>query len=441
MRTIIGLRREDKNIWERRVAISPKHAQILQQQYPLQFCVQPFRRRAFSDEEYKQAGVHSCEDLSCCQIIMGIKEIPPPLILPEKVYIFFSHTIKGQAYNMPMLQKIIDNRCTLIDYECIKDAQGRRLVFFGGFAGMAGMVETLHALGRRLQLRGYQTPFSHIQPAHHYHDVAEVKAHLRQIGAELQQRGLPEAIRPLVFGFSGYGHVSKGAQEMFDLLPHKMVDPQELPSLANRSDALLFKVQFAEQHMVEPIDPSQPFDKWDYFQHPQKYRGIFERYLPYLHVLVNGIYWDERYPRLLTKAYLHQRFSFGPPLSLLVVGDISCDIHGAIECTEKVTTPDHPIFSYHPLTGKVIDGYDDEGLWIMAIDNLPAELPRDASEFFSESVYRFIPVIAAADWRKPFNKIDLPAEIKNAIIVHNGRLTPNFSYLDKYLPNQQGAKV
>ncbi|MBN2357187.1 hypothetical protein JXO59_13815 [candidate division KSB1 bacterium] len=436
MNASVGLRREDKNIWERRVAITPQHAEILQGQHNIRICVQPFPGRAFSDQEYLQVGVQACEDLSPCRIIMGIKEIPQHLILSEKIYLFFSHTIKGQPYNMPMLQKIIDLKCTLIDYECIADERSRRLVFFGGFAGMAGMVETLRALGLRLKHQGFLTPLTRIKPAYEYHDLADIRSHLREIGTDLLAQGLPEAIRPLVFGFSGYGHVSRGAQEIFGLLPHTAIQPEDLESLSIRSDALLYKVQFEEKHMVEPIDSSILFDKMDYFRHPQKYRGIFENYLPYLHVLVNGIYWDERYPRLVTKEFLRDRSVSGQPLKLQLIGDVSCDINGSIECTEKVTTPDQPVFAYHPVTGAVSDGHTGDGILVMAIDNLPAELPRDASHFFSDSLWHLIPAVARAEWQKPFSEIELPAEIKKAVIVHNGRLTPDYTYLSQYLPKR-----
>ena len=434
MKAILGLRREDKNIWERRVAITPDHVRLLQQQNDLTFYVQPFDRRAFRDQEFADAGAALREDLSPCKIIFGIKEIPVNLLLPGKIYLFFSHTIKGQSYNMPMLQKIIDLKSTLIDYECIKDSHGRRSVFFGTFAGMAGMVETFRALGLRLKRRGYPTPFANLRPAYEYHDVAEAKAHLGHIGEDLKKQGLPAAYKPLVFGFSGYGHVSKGAQEMFDLMPHQQVEPDELVSLPKNQQALLYKVVFEEKHMVEPVDPSIPFDKQDYFSHPQKYQGIFERYLPHLHVLANGIYWDKRYPRLVSKDFLKNRFTSDQRLKLEIIGDISCDINGSIECTEKTSTPDMPVYAYHPVTGQIIDGYDGDGLLIMAVDNLPAELPRDASEFFSKSLWTFIPDIARADWQKPLDEMAIADEIKKAVIVHNGRLTADYAYLSNYLP-------
>lgn len=433
MKIKIGIRREDKNIWERRSAIIPEHIPRLTAHTPLEICCQPFPRRAFSDREYERAGALIEEDLSPCAIIFGIKEIPAPLLLPGKTYLFFSHTIKGQKYNMPMLQRLLELGCTLIDYELIKDANGRRLVFFGRFAGVAGMVDTLHTLGLRLRHKGYETPFTEIRMAYDYKDMAEAKAEVKRIGHKIAAEGLPRPIRPLVIGFSGYGHVSKGAQEVFDLLPHQEVEPQELSGLVPHRDGIVHKVVFAERDMVKPVEPDSVFELQDYFEHPSRYRSQFEEYIPFLSALVNGIYWDERYPRLLTKSYLRERWSAAQPPKLQVVGDISCDINGSIECTEKATAPDQPMFVYDPPSDSIRDGYEGEGLVIMAVDNLPAEVPRDASQAFSESLLPFIPAICQADYSRTYAQLALPPEIKNSIICHQGMLTPAYAYLDEHL--------
>jgi saccharopine dehydrogenase (NAD+, L-lysine forming) len=434
MTTVVGIRREDKNIWERRAAITPEQMARLKQQLPIECICQPFPTRAFSDHEYEQAGARIHEDLSSASVIFGIKEIPVELLLPNKTYLFFSHTIKGQKYNMGMLQRLLELKDTLIDYELIKDAQGRRLVFFGRYAGMAGMVDTLHALGLRLRHQGHETPLTRIKMAYNYKDMNEAKAEVGKVGLEIAASGLPEPIRPMVVGFSGYGHVSKGAQEVFDLLPHQDVEPQELSGLTPRRDGILHKVVFAERDMVKPVEPTKSFELSDYFNHPEGYQSQFEEHLPYLSALVNGIYWDARYPRLLTKSYLKKRWSEGKPLKLQVVGDISCDINGSIECTEKATASDQPIFIYDPKSDSIMDGHEGDGLVIMAVDNLPAEIPRDASQGFSQSLLPFVPAIIQADYSQPYAKLALPPEIKNAIICHQGALAPAFSYLEQHLP-------
>jgi alpha-aminoadipic semialdehyde synthase len=181
------------------------------------------------------------------------------------------------------------------------------------------------------------------------------------------------------------------------------------------------------------VAPGAVFELTDYFNHPEKYRSQFERHLPHLSVLVNGIYWDQRYPRLVTKTYLKRRWSENNPLRLQVIGDISCDIHGSIECTEKATASDQPCFTYHPLSGAVVDGIDGEGIVLMAVDNLPAEIPRDSSEAFGQTLAPFIPALAQAELRRPFAQLALPPEIKNAIICHQGELVPDYAYLQQHL--------
>ncbi len=429
----IGIRREDKNVWERRVPLIPKHVGLLKNQYGIQTLLQPFKTRVFSDQEYVSVGAQINEDLSSCSFVLAVKEIPVDYLTPHTTYLFFSHTIKGQAYNMPMLQKLLDLKCTLIDYECIKDHSGKRLVFFGDFAGLAGMIDTFHILGQRLQSLGITTPFLKIRPTHEYRDLDDAKAHIRSIARDVAENDLPAGLLPMVFGFAGYGHVSNGAQEVLDLLPTKEIAPDQLLTLRDANPRQLFKVVFKEKDMVEPADGSSTFDLIDYYSHPEKYRSRFEQYVPFLSVLINGIYWDSRYPRLVTKEYLRSNSGKGRSLKLQVIGDISCDLHGAIECTEKTTTPDQPAFVYNPATDGIVDGFAGEGVAVIAVDNLPAELPRDASIAFSEALWKFVPKILAADFSAPFESCNLPEEIKRAVIVYKGELTPKYEYLKQYL--------
>ena len=429
----IGIRREDKNIWERRVPLSPKHVGLLNKQYGIQTLLQPFNARAFSDQEYVSVGAQINEDLSPCQVVLAVKEIPINYFSPNTTFLFFSHTIKGQAHNVPMLQKLLDLKCTLIDYECIRDNSGKRLVFFGDFAGLAGMIDTLHIFGQRLRWLGMTTPFLKIRHAHEYRDLEDAKAHIRTVAAEIEEKGIPSSLLPLVFGFTGYGHVSNGAQKVLDLLPTKEIAPEQLLTLRNANPRQLFKVVFKEKDMVEPADGSSPFDLIDYYSHPEKYRSRFGQYIPFLSVLINGIYWDKRYPRLVTKEYLRFVSKKKGSSKLQVIADISCDIHGSIECTEKVTEPGHPAFVYNPATDRIVDGFAGEGVAVIAVDNLPAELPRDASIAFSEALWRFVPQILAADFSLPFEPCQLPEEIKKAVIVYKGELTPRYEYLKQYL--------
>jgi alpha-aminoadipic semialdehyde synthase len=198
---------------------------------------------------------------------------------------------------------------------------------------------------------------------------------------------------------------------------------------------------FKEEHTVEPISledrPStgsgQRFELQDYYDHPEKYHGTFHKYLPHLTVLVNCVYWEEKYPRLVTKANLKQLYSGKEPPRLRVIGDISCDIEGAIEGTVKSTEPGEPVFVYDPFEDRAIDRVAGRGPVIMAVDILPSELPRDASTYFSGVLMDYIPAIAQADYSVPFEKLELPPEIKRALIVHQGELTPNYRYLEEYV--------
>jgi len=435
MVAMIGVRREDKSEWERRVPLTPQDAAALQEQ-GIQIIVQESATRAFTDQEFLEAGISVQEELSACPVILGIKEIPANAFEADKTYVFFAHVIKGQEYNMPMLGKIMQMRCTLIDYERVVDEQNRRLIFFGWHAGVAGMINTLWSLGQRLAWQGIENPFSDLRQTHAYHDLAEAKAALHQTRARIETEGLPDPIKPLIVGIAGYGNVARGVQEILDLLPVIEIEPQEVAAVAASTDHSrhhIYKAVFKEWHMVEPREPGAAFELQDYYTHPEKYKGIFEQYLPHLTVLVNAIFWTERYPRLVTKAYLEQLFKSRPALRLRVIGDISCDVEGAIECTVKATEPGDPIYVYNPLDRTVRDGCQGEGIVIMAVDILPSELPREASVDFSRVLTPFIPSLAHCDFSAPLEACDLPPELKRAVIVHRGRLTPNYQYIQDFV--------
>ncbi|MFZ2487896.1 MAG: bifunctional lysine ketoglutarate reductase /saccharopine dehydrogenase family protein [Anaerolineae bacterium] len=434
MSSQIGVRREDKSLWERRTPITPAAAQALLQQHQVQTVVQPAPQRAFSATEFEAAGAAMQEDLAACPIVFGIKEIPADTFLPGQAYMFFAHVIKGQAYNMPMLQRLLDLGCTLIDYEKVTDDTGRRLIFFGWHAGVAGMLETLRALGQRLAGQGIANPFAALRRAYDYHDIAEAKEAVQAVADTIRRDGLPPALTPLVIGVAGYGNVARGAWEILDLLPVQRIAPEELAGLAaqNCSNQVIYASTFREEHMAAPLQAGSAFDLQEYYAHPERYTAAFAPYLPHLSVLVNAIYWEPRYPRLVTKAYLRAAWQAGVP-KLRVIGDISCDIDGAIECTVKSTEPGEPDFVYHPITGAAQDGVEGEGVLVMAVDILPAELPRDASDYFAGVLLPYVPALAAADYSVSFDDLALPPEIKRAVIVHRGALTPSYAYLQHYL--------
>jgi alpha-aminoadipic semialdehyde synthase len=344
--------------------------------------------------------------------------------------------IKGQKANMPMLKELLRKKCQLIDYERVTDDQGRRLIFFGHYAGLAGMIDTLWALGQRLNSEGIENPFSGIHPAHRYPDLADAKRKISAVGDDIKRGGLPDGLAPLVVGFAGYGNVSQGAQEILDLLPLEAIEPGDLSSLEEQksvSGQALYKVVFREEDMVRHVEGAEGFHLQDYYDHPEKYRSVFQEYLSFLTVLVNGTYWDQRYPRLITKAQLRELYARGSTPRLRVVGDISCDVDGGIEFTVKATDPGNPVFVYNPLDGSIRDGWEGTGPVVLAVYNLPGELPRESSAYFSQILKTFVPEIIRADYTGSLDNCQLPGPIKRAVIAYQGELTPGYRYLEQHV--------
>lgn len=428
----IGIRREDKSPFEARVPVVPEDVAELVNKHAIPMSIESSPTRVFSDETFRQAGARVTTNLSDCDVILGIKEIPPHAFLPGKVYVFFSHTIKGQSHNMPMLQRMMELGCTLIDYERIVDDQGRRLVFFGNFAGLAGMIDVLWTLGRRLQYEGVENPFSSVRQARHYDDLAQAEDEIAKVGRVIQTEGLPRAVDPLVCGFTGYGNVSQGAQQIYDLLGVREVSPQDLLSLPASARGC-YKVVFYEKHLVERADPSQPFELQEYYDHPEVYAPTFRQYLDHLTVLVNCIYWEARYPRLVRRTDMAELFGEGRRPRLRVIGDVTCDIEGSIECTVRATDPGDPVYVYEPATGRTPSGVEGDGPVIQANDILPCELPVDASRYFSTLLRDLIPVLAGADFKGTLADSGLPPELQRATILYHGELTPDYRHLARYV--------
>ncbi len=432
----VGVRNEDKSRWERRVPLVPDDLKALREA-GIDAVVQTSSHRAFGDDEFNQAGVPVQSDLGDCDIIVGIKEIPPAKLAAGKVYLFFPHVIKGQPGNMPMLRRLMELKTTLVDYERVVDEKNRRLIFFGRHAGLAGMINTLWSLGKRLEVEGTPSAFSRLKQARDYAGLSGAREDLGRIGARIAAEGVPAAIHPLVVGFTGYGNVSQGAQEILDLLPVQTVSPAELKTLANdpsRDARVIYKVVFKEQDLVEPLAAGGAFDLDDYYRRGAGgYRGVFDRYLKDLTVLVNCVYWDERYPRLVTLDQCRRLWAPGRSPKLKVIGDISCDVNGSVECTVKPTDPGNPVYVYEPATGKAKDGFEGEGPVVMAVEILPSEIPRESSVDFSRVLRQLLPHLAMADLSKRFAELDLPPELKRAVIVYQGELTPDYAYLKSAL--------
>jgi alpha-aminoadipic semialdehyde synthase len=436
MKNTIGIRRESVDITERRAPLTPKQVAKLTVEYDLEVIVQPSSLRYFPDEEYASVGAKISDDVSRCNVLFGVKEIPIERIERGQVHCFFSHTIKAQRYNMPLLSHIVESDCTLLDYELVTNETGRRLIYFGEFAGYAGMVDALWALGKRLDWEGAASPFGVVGQTKNYDTLAQAKEAIGHVGRQIQAEGLPDEITPFVCAFTGRGHVSKGAQEILKLLPTVEIRPEDLPTLASSgtySKNAVYWVEFRKPDLYEPFEPDAGFDPDEFDQRPGKYREKFHRYVEHLDMVVNGIFWSPRSPRILTREHLCQLYARDQKPKLRLIADVTCDIEGSIELTVRSSTSDDPVYVYEPVTGHVNPGFAGDGPVIMAVDNLPSELPGEASDSFGKALLPFIPGLARADFTQSIDDLDIPAPFKKAVIAHRGVLTANFRYLNAYL--------
>lgn len=330
-------------------------------------------------------------DLKDCDLLMGVKEVPLDQLLPNKSYIFFSHTHKGQKRNIPLLNRICENGITLYDYELISK-EGKRLVAFGRFAGYAGMINALNGLGDVLLSRGIRSPFIHVPLAHHYRNLDHVKRSMIELGNDIKSKGISIDANPIVFTFTGKGNVSQGAQEIFKLLPHEWIEAKDLKESVkldlkrNRVYGCLVEAK----DYIKPKSDSDVFDYQKYLSNPELFESHFhETIAPYSTTIINGIYWEPKYPRLITKEQMKQ-IRLNEESKLLTIADISCDIEGPFEFMNKASTIDEPFYYYDA----VKDSYNNStghGIQIMSIDNLPTELPEDSSKHFGNQLVSLIP--------------------------------------------------
>jgi alpha-aminoadipic semialdehyde synthase len=433
---IIGIRRETKDDTQRRSPLSPRHVKELVRAKRVEVIVEPWEQRIHRDDEYRRAGATISDDLSKANIVFGIKEVAPSFLDGNQTYCFFSHTVKGQAYNMPMLRAMMDHRNTLLDYELVRDATGKRLVCFGEFAGFAGMVDTLWALGKRLQWEGIPSPFHRIRYATEYGSLQDARSELRSVGQRIREKGLDRRLVPFVCGFTGYGRVSRGALRMFKHLPVEEITPADLPSLYRKGSAsnrVLYAVTYRKPDMYRPKRAGYPFDLQEFRRTPARYVSRLKESLPYLTLLLNGIFWEPGVPRLMTKAFARSLYGRRRHPRLRVIGDITCDIRGSVELTVATTDSTDPIYVYNPVTGKARRGWKGRGPVILAVDKLPTEFPREASDAFGTQLMPFVPHLAWTDFNRGVAELAVPPEFRNAVILHKGKLTRRYNYLKQNL--------
>lgn len=439
---VLGIVREQHGMWERRTPLSPDQVKQLLQNVPgSRVLVQPCTRRIYSNEEYRGAGAEISEDISSANLLIGVKQVKKENLIPNKSYIFFSHTIKAQPYSMPLLDSILEKNIRLYDYECItKDGRDDtpRLVAFGSYAGRAGMIDGLQGLGIRLLSEGYSTPFLHIPNTYMHDSLQHAHDAVRAVGKTIAEKGLPTALAPLVFAFTGTGNVTKGSREIFELLPHEYIKPEELPQLSidiktgKKPNNKLYGVIVTAKEMVRHKNPKVAFDKADYYRHPQEYVPTFhDQILPYVTMLVNGMYWDARFPRLISKDNLRQLRAKGNK-TLKVVADISCDIDGGVEFLSKPTSIEQPFFTYNPEKDEIMDNVSNSGVLMLGVDNLPTELPADASRHFGQRLLPLLPsILLSKGSTSQEDMSDISPEMRRACLTSHGSLMPKWQYISR----------
>jgi saccharopine dehydrogenase (NAD+, L-lysine forming) len=430
------IRAEDKNIWESRAPLIPDQVKEILGETGATAYVEKSEKRYFKDSAYEDCGAVLCDSMHPGDVIVGVKEIPEDKIIDNKTYLFFSHTIKGQKSGMPLLRKIMAGGSTLIDYEKIVDDENRRLIYFGRYAGDAGAIDILSLMGEFWDYHGIKTPFSQCRRAHEYDSVEDAKRHIRKIGDTIREEGLPEQLCPMVIGVMGYGNVSMGAQQIFDCLPTQGVPPHELISFAKGGGGgdtrNVHVTVFKEKDLVRHID-GKSFDLQEYYNHPERFVSRFEDYLPHMNILVNAVYWEKRYPRFVTWDGLKKAAEGFSQPKLQGIADISCDTNGSVECNVRSTDSGMPAYLCDPVRRTTTDGHRGDGIVLLAVDNLPCELPNDASTFFGDQLKKVVPNILEADYEGTLETSGLSPEVQNAVIVYRGVLTANYQYLKAHL--------
>ncbi len=428
----VGILKEAKEN-ERRSPLVPSDVAWLTKR-GIQVELESSDKRVFSDNQFKKAGARVLKNLKRADLLLGIKGPLVDSVQKKKIYMVFSHTAKGQLDNMKLLKRCLRDKVTLIDYEKIVDMQGRRLVYFGRFAGICGIVDSLHYLGKKLKWKGIKNPFSSIRPAYKYSSLNSLKSAMIKLGRKIKSEGLDRRITPFIIGITGHGNVSRGAQEIYGLLDPVEIHPQDIGDFLlkkRKSRNAHYKIVFLREEKLRSKS-GKGFYFEEYIKHPKRFESNLDKYIPYLNMLIHTSYWDSRYPRLVTKDMVkglirkkNSRLEF--------IGDISCDVNGSIEFNYKTTTPPDSVFTYDFTSDTFKDGYKSKGITILSVDNLPAELPKDSSFEFGSLIRDYVYQIAVHGIKDVTNHMALPKEIRSGVITQNGRLMKSFNYLYKFL--------
>ncbi len=399
----IGLIREGKVPPDNRVPLTPAQCRCLMDRYEVDIVVEPSPIRAYTDEEYAAQGIPLRSDLSDRDILMGVKEVPIDQLIPEKTYFFFSHTIKKQPYNRPLLQAILRKRIRLIDYEVLTDESGKRVIAFGYFAGMAGAHNTIYALGKR-------TGLFELVRMKDCHDYEEVLRHYRKL-----------QLPPVRIVLTGTGRVGTGAARVLRDMGIRQVSPEEF--LEASFDEAVF-TQIGAPWYVRHRE-GRSFDRQHFYTHPEEYESAFAPFTRVADVMIHGVYWNPRAPKFFTREDMR-----AADFRIRTIGDVTCDIapNASIPCTLRPSTIAEPVYGYDPATNAEVAPFQPEYFDVMAVDNLPSELPRDASRAFGQQFIEHV----FPELLKPHS-----AMLERATIALDGRLGSHFTYLQDYVEGRE----
>lgn len=396
----IGILKERKNPPDKRVVFTPQELLKLKKQYPdLEIKIEPSDIRIFKDEEYAEAGFELSGNLSDCDLLLGVKEVPVDALIPGKAYFFFSHTIKEQQHNQKMLQAILDNDITLYDHETVVDSTGHRLIGFGRYAGLVGTYNAFRAFGIKYEL--------------HNLPKAETLPNKDALVARLKRLVFP----PIKIVLTGRGKVGMGAKEMLDAMRVKEVSPENFLS-KKYSGPVYTQLDVLDYNIKK--DGSRGAANSEFFTKPEEFVSDFARFAKEADMFIAGHFHANTAPDILTAEMLRD-----PKCRLKVVADISCDVGGPVASTLRASTIAEPLYGYNPSTGLETDIHHPMAVVVMAVDNLPCELPRDASEGFGEMFAKH--VIPA------FFNNDAEGVLARAKITEGGRLAERFKYLNGYV--------
>jgi alanine dehydrogenase len=396
----IGIIREGKIPPDARAPLTPEQCAEAMVELPVRIVVQPSPVRCFKNEEYLAHGIHLQEDLSDCDVLLGIKEVPVEQLMAGKTYLFFSHTMKKQPHNRHLLQAVLEKNIRLIDYEALTDERGERLIAFGFYAGIVGAHNALWTWGKRTG----QFSLPRLCESHDYAEVLEIYEKL--------------ILPPLRIVLTGTGRVSTGAAKNLRDMGIRQVSPQEF--LENDFSEAVF-TQIAAQDYMAHRD-GKVFDKKHFYAHGEEYVSTFAAYYRRSDIFINGIFYDKKAPMFFTAGEMQH-----PDFQIKVIADITCDImpDSSVPSTVRASKIAAPVFGFDPKSGQETPPYLPDSVDVMSIDNLPSELPRDASAFFGRQLLeKILPELLhgrASD------------AIRRGMIAENGNLTPAFGYLADYV--------